>query len=96
MIITFKAIHGLAPSYICELINIKESGGYNLRSHKGLLLQAPRLVTYMRLGECAFMATAPKLWNSFPINICNEENFNPSKILLKTYILKELFIKCNR
>ncbi|CAH3017156.1 unnamed protein product, partial [Porites evermanni] len=27
-----------APSYICELININESGGYNLRSNKGLLL----------------------------------------------------------
>jgi len=58
MIITFKAIYGLAPSYICELINIKESGGYNLRSNKGLLLQEPRVLavtecTHMRLGECA-------------------------------------------
>ena len=27
IIITIKAIYGLAASYICELINIKESGG---------------------------------------------------------------------
>ena len=46
MIITFRAIYGLAASYICELINIKESGGYNLRSNKGLLLQAQRVATY--------------------------------------------------
>ena len=34
--------NGLALiSYIFELINIKENGGYDLRSNKGLLLQAP-------------------------------------------------------
>ena len=67
MIITFKAIYALAPSYICELINIKESGGYNLRLNKGLLLQAPRVDTHIRLGECAFLAAAPKLWNRLSI-----------------------------
>ena len=32
MLITFKAIYGLAPSYICELINFKESGRYNVKT----------------------------------------------------------------
>lgn len=30
MLITFKAIYGLAPSYICELIYFKESERYNV------------------------------------------------------------------
>ena len=47
--------------------------------HKGLLL------IIMRLGECAFVATAPKLWNSLSINIRDEENFNPHKILLNPF-----------
>ena len=50
----------------------------------------------LKLGECAFLATAPKLWNSLPINFHNEENFNRYKILLKTQILKELFIRAHR
>ena len=60
--VTFRAIYGLAPSYTCELINIKESGGYNLRSNEGVLLQAPirfithtiRFITHTTLGDRAF------------------------------------------
>ena len=53
--VTFRAIYGRAPSYICELINIKESGGYNLRSNEGGLLQAPiRFITHTTLGDRAF------------------------------------------
>ena len=54
MFITFRAIYGHAPSYICKLINIKESGGYNIRSNEGLLLQAPRFITHTTLGDRAF------------------------------------------
>ena len=55
MFVTFRAIYGFAPSYICELINIKESGGYNLRSNEGVLLQAPiRFITHTTLGDRAF------------------------------------------
>ena len=52
------------------MYNIKESGGYfnNLRANKGLLLQAPRVITYMTLGDHAFLAATPKLRNSLPVN----------------------------
>ena len=36
LILTFKAIHGLAPKYIIELINIKPRSIYNLRSNQSL------------------------------------------------------------
>ena len=85
MFITFKAIYGLAPSYICKLINIKGSGGYNIRSNEGLLLQAPRFITHTTLGDRALLAATPKLWNSLAVNIPNEENFNTFKMLLKTH-----------
>ena len=53
--VTFRAIYGRAPSYICELINIKDSGGYNLRSNEGVLLQAPiRFIIHTTLGDRAF------------------------------------------
>ena len=42
LILTFKAIHGLAPKYIIELINIKPRSIYNLRSNQSLLLDPPK------------------------------------------------------
>ena len=42
LLFVFKAIHGFAPTYLRELVSIKRSGNYNLRSSSdGLLLATP-------------------------------------------------------
>lgn len=41
----------------------------------GLLLKAPRVITHTTLGDYTFLAEAPKLWNSLPVNIRNEQKF---------------------
>ena len=67
LILTFKAIHGLAPKYIIELINIKPRSICNFRSNQSLLLDPPKgLVT---LGDRSFSAAAPYLWNSLPAEL---------------------------
>ena len=38
----FKAIHGLAPAYISNLLVIKRKSSYNLRSNSGILLEPPK------------------------------------------------------
>ena len=38
LLFTFKAIHGMAPEYICSMIKIKQGGRYNLRSNTKVLL----------------------------------------------------------
>ena len=38
LLITFKVIHGLAPQYISELINIKQPLRYNLHNHSNKLI----------------------------------------------------------
>ena len=40
LLITFKAIHGLAPKYLCDLLIFKSSL-YNLRSSGSILLSMP-------------------------------------------------------
>ena len=45
LILNFKAIYGVAPFYICNLIKIKERTRYNLRSSKELLLEPPLVKT---------------------------------------------------
>ena len=69
LIITFKAIHGHAPEYICNLIHIKTPSTYGLRSNSELLLAPPSTKTMKTLGDRAFTAAAPSLWNKLPSEI---------------------------
>ena len=63
LILTFKAIYGVAPSYICNLIKIREQTRFNLRSCKELLLEPSRVKTKKTLGDKSFQVAAPGLWN---------------------------------
>ena len=70
LILAFKAIHGLAPQYITDLINVKQQfGRMMLRSQSELQLLPPRTITKKTLGDRSFMASAPKLWNRLPSNL---------------------------
>ena len=68
LILIFKAIHGLAPKnimmYIIEVINIKPRSIYNLRSNQSLLLDPPKGIMLVKLGDRSFSAAAPYLWNT--------------------------------
>ena len=55
----------------------------------GIMLQTPRTLTKKTLGDRAFLAAAPKLWNGLPSQIRNEPNFH---IGLKVY-LRPIFFR---
>ena len=64
----------------------------NLRScAMGIMLQTPRTLTKKTLGDRAFLAAAPKLWNGSPSQIRNEPNFHRFKGLLKTHFFRLAF-----
>lgn len=92
LLITFKAVHGLAPSYIKNLLSIKLSanGRYVLRSNNGLLLEPSTLSckTYTTLGDRTFMEYALKLWNALPVDIRNATNVDKFKSPLKSHFLR--------
>ena len=67
LLLAFKAIHGLAPAYISNLLVIKRKSSYNIRSNSGILLEPPRSKMLATLGERAFQAAAPHLWNELPL-----------------------------
>ena len=64
-----KYIYGVSPKYLLDLIKIKESSQYQLRSY--LAYNAYR--TKKTLGDRAFENVAPKVWNRLPLEIrqCN-------------------------
>lgn len=75
LVLTFKAIYQLAPSYICNLVRLKEKCKYLLRSSKELLLQLPTGKTKKTLADRSFQIAAPALWNSLPASIRDIDNF---------------------
>ena len=70
ILFTFKAIHGIAPPYISELISIKAQSAYSLRSANGILLPPSIIITRKTLGDRAFQVAAPQLWNALPLELC--------------------------
>ena len=64
LLLTFKALNGLAPSYIQVLICIKEKSNYNLRSNTDSILLIPRK-TLKTLGDILFCRAAPRYGTSF-------------------------------
>ena len=91
LILTFKAIHGLAPEYISDLISVKGVSKYSLRSNGGLLLHQPRARLRKTLGDRSFTSPAPTLWNKLPAHLRNMDNFINFKSGLKTHIFRIAF-----
>ena len=96
LLITFKALKGLAPTYIDSLIiSIKSTSWYDLRSSKdSLLLSYPKPLSKATLGDRSFTYAAPKLWNTLPLAIRSVNTVNDFKGKLKTYLFsKALLLK---
>ena len=91
LLITYKAINGLAPEYISELIKFKVVSRYNLRSSSERLLEQPRIKTLVTLGDRSFEVAAPTLWNSLPVEVRNASNVQLFKRMLKTWFFRKAF-----
>ena len=86
---TFKALHGLAPSYILDLLPPKENVRILRSSNKGLL-KVP--VTRRKTkGDRAFAVVAPTLWNALPLTLKNAESVDIFKSMLKTFLFRKHF-----
>ena len=92
LLFVFKAIHGFAPTYLRELVSIKRSGNYNLRSSSdSLLLATPTYRSRVTLGDRSFQVAAPALWNVLPREIRSITDLGIFKRHLKTYLFREAF-----
>ncbi|CAI5650576.1 unnamed protein product [Oreochromis niloticus] len=84
LLLTYKALNRLAPSYLSDLLHLYVPS-HALRSQDSGLLKVPR-ARNKTIGECAFSFRAPFLWNNLPQDIrqaCSVEVF---KAKLKTHL----------
>lgn len=91
LLLTFKCIYGLAPTYLSDLISIKSNSLYNLRSTGKPLLDHPKGKMLSTLGARSFSAAAPKLWNGLPVELRQATSLDSFKSKLKTYLFKKYF-----
>ena len=91
-LLTFKAIHGFAPSYLCELITVKESQRNSRRSSSELLLRMPSRITKKTLGDRAFQVSAPCLWNSLPGELRRKSDLEEFKRHLKAHLFSKAYL----
>jgi hypothetical protein len=88
LLITYKAYHNSTPTYLRELLILKEKTR-TLRSSNRLLLLTPR--TKLKYGDRAFCNAAPSLWNDLPLYIKNSGSITTFKTNLKTYLFNSAF-----
>ena len=91
LLITYNAIHGLAPAYLSELITLKTVSRYSLRSSGEVLLQPPRIKTLRTLGDRSFTVAAPALWNNLPNAVRCAQSVQSFKDRLKTHLFRQAF-----
>ena len=91
LLLVFKSLRGLAPTYLNDLITIRTQQRYSLRSTSEFLLNYPKGRMLSTLGDRAFVSAAPSLWNVLPSDISNEYSLCLFKTKLKTFLFNKAF-----
>ena len=90
LLMTYKALNGMAPEFISDLIQLYVPTR-SLRSSSGSHLEVPCSVTKF-YGERAYASAAAHLWNTLPNNICQAPSLTIFKSLLKTHLFRQHFL----
>ena len=80
LLLTFKAIHGLAPPYLSNLVKYNSSGS------RDIILFCPS-----NTSSKAFSAAAPKLWNNLPHSIKQLSDIDMFKRMLKAHLFRKSY-----
>ncbi|MCJ8744369.1 hypothetical protein PDJAM_G00117870, partial [Pangasius djambal] len=87
LLLTYKALNGLAPQYLSDMLVLYVPPRL-LRSKDAGCLSVPRIA---KTGGRAFSYQAPKLWNSLPVNVREADTVSVFKSRLKTYLFSLAF-----
>ena len=90
ILFTFKAVHGITPTYITSLKSFKHSR-YNLRFVGNNTLGRPEIKSAKTTGDRAFAFVAPVLWNALPPNLRAIDNIASFKKQLKMHLFRKAY-----
>ncbi|KAK5906507.1 hypothetical protein CgunFtcFv8_002367 [Champsocephalus gunnari] len=89
LLFVFKALNGLAPAYIAELLH-RYTPARALRSADQLLLVVPTTRLKTR-GHRAFAAAGPRLWSTLPLHVRSAQTLGVFKSSLKAHFFSLAF-----
>jgi len=90
-VLTYRCLHGSAPSYLAETIHPASScATRHLRSADTSTLLVPS-TRRSKLGDRAFPAAAARAWNSLPTRVRNAPTLVAFRQELKTVLFRECF-----
>ncbi|KAI5606342.1 hypothetical protein C0J50_10100, partial [Silurus asotus] len=84
LLLTYKALNGLAPQYLSELL-YQYDPPLLLRSKSAGYLLVPQIMKTTAGGR-SFSYEAPQLWNSLPTSVQDSDTVSVFKSRLKTYL----------
>ena len=88
LLLAYKALHGLAPTYLADMLHPYHPSR-PLRSADRENLQVPR--TFSRYGSSTFTYHLPKLWNELPFHVKSAASLPTFKSALKTFLFSRAF-----
>ena len=90
LLITYKALHNLAPPYLSDLLKAY-TPSRSLRSSEAGLLETHK-TNRKTWGDRAFSVAAPVLWNDLPKHIRDAPSLPTFKTALKTHLFTIAFL----
>ena len=88
LLLVYKALNGLGPKYIQDLL-VRYEPTRSLRSSGSSLLSVPRVRT--KHGEAAFSFYAPQMWNKLPETCRSADTLSSFKSRLKTFLFATFY-----
>ncbi|XP_029942452.1 uncharacterized protein LOC115384260 [Salarias fasciatus] len=87
-LLTHQCVYGSAPVYLKELLSPHDPTR-RLRSANINLLKVPK-TKLCSMGDRAFQAAAPRLWNTLPVHLRAPQSVDSFKSRLKTFLFLKL------
>ena len=89
VLLTYKALNGLAPSYVSNMLHYK-SAARSLRSSQEQLPAVPKS-RLSSLEDRSFSYFAPKCWNTLPHDLRTSHSVETFESLLKNHIFNKYY-----
>ena len=89
IMLTYKSLHGLSPTYMSDIFS-QCASSRDLRSNQNFTLNIPKFRTE-KYGRGRFGVTAPKLWNSLPSELKLCDSVSTFKKQLKTFLFRQAY-----
>ena len=91
VVLVYKSLHCLAPPYLSDCQVVTDVGRRHLRSADVHTCTVPR--TQSRLGNRSFRVAGPRLWNSLPAELRQQDIcLTEFRRLLKTFLFGALWL----